>query len=83
MSISFANQRTLTLNDYYSGIRLCSLCGHVQFLKTFTFVLIIVSFVSSLSAFNVDSVTALIQRGPSGTHFGFSVSQHRDRGVSW
>lgn len=37
----------------------------------------------AVSSFNIDIPTAVIQRGPGGTHFGFSVSQHKDRGTSW
>ena len=49
--------------------------------------IIIINLLSSnlilIDAFNIDIITALVQRGPAGTHFGFSVSQHRDRQVSW
>ena len=34
-------------------------------------------------AFNMDLDTALIHRGPPGTYFGFSVSQHKDGRASW
>lgn len=67
---------------------LCGSCGRVksvQFLNTVIIYIVIsvISLWSITDAFNVDTATALVQRGPSGTHFGFSVSQHKDRGASW
>lgn len=37
----------------------------------------------STNSFNLDPLTALVQRGPPNTNFGFSVSLHKDRNVSW
>lgn len=34
-------------------------------------------------AFNVDTQSAIVHQGPSGSYFGYTVAQHRDRGVSW
>lgn len=49
--------------------------------------IIILSILSSstllINAFNLDTFTALIQRGPTDTYFGFSVALHKDRNVSW
>ncbi len=80
-----AIQRIITKNDYW----IKCLCGRrvkcLKFLNTIIiYIVISVIFLSSFTdAFNVDTATALVQRGPSGTHFGFSVSEHKDRGVSW
>lgn len=34
-------------------------------------------------AFNIDTQLAIVHQGPPGSHFGYTVAQHRDRGVSW
>ena len=39
--------------------------------------------VPSYKSFNIDTDTSLIHRGPPGTYFGFSVSQHKDGRASW
>lgn len=50
-------------------------------------IVLVVSLVATLfqvtRAFNIDLDTALIHRGPPGTYFGFSVSQHKDGRASW
>lgn len=50
-------------------------------------IILILSLVSSFlpvaHGFNMDVDTALIHRGPPGTYFGFSVSQHKDGRASW
>lgn len=38
---------------------------------------------SIIDTFNLDPLSALVQRGPPNTNFGFSVSLHKDRNVSW
>ncbi|RWS31905.1 Integrin alpha-PS2-like protein [Leptotrombidium deliense] len=43
----------------------------------------IVVFSSFVNGFNLDIDTALIHRGPTGSYYGFSVAQHKDRGESW
>lgn len=34
-------------------------------------------------AFNVDLASVVVQRGPDGSYFGYSVALHKDRGTSW
>ncbi|XP_046919114.2 integrin alpha-PS2-like [Dermatophagoides farinae] len=46
-------------------------------------IIIISSFNGITNAFNLDTFTALVQRGPTETYFGFSVALHKDRNVSW
>lgn len=50
-------------------------------------IMLLLTLVASLfqvtRAFNIDLDTALIHRGPPGTYFGFSVSQHKDGRASW
>jgi len=74
-------RNTTKKSDFHCGLNVkCS-----TFLNYIIIYLVIsVIYISSFAdAFNLDTATALVQRGNSGTHFGFSVSQHKDRGVSW
>lgn len=34
-------------------------------------------------AFNIDTQSAIVHQGPANSYFGYSVAQHRDRGVNW
>ena len=34
-------------------------------------------------AFNVDTQSPVVHSGPANSYFGYSVAQHRDRGVGW
>lgn len=34
-------------------------------------------------AFNVDVASCIVQRGPTGSYFGYSVALHKDRGTCW
>lgn len=34
-------------------------------------------------AFNLDTLTAYVERGTPGSDFGFDVSLYKDRNVSW
>ena len=40
-------------------------------------------FVGCGTAFNVDTRTAVVQSGPEGSMFGFSVAQHKDQSQNW
>lgn len=39
--------------------------------------------ISTLQAFNIDTHSPIVHQGPAGSYFGYSVAQHRDRGVTW
>lgn len=51
--------------------------------STLPLLLLVLLLPAQIVCFNFDTLTALVQRGPLYTHFGFSVSLHRDRNVSW
>lgn len=34
-------------------------------------------------AFNIDTQSAIVHSGPSGSYFGYTVAQHRDRNTYW
>lgn len=38
---------------------------------------------TTTNAFNIDTQSALVYPGQKGSYFGYTVAQHRDRGVSW
>lgn len=36
-----------------------------------------------VSAFNIDTQSAIVHSGPSNSYFGYTVAQHIDRGINW
>lgn len=50
-------------------------------LLTWAFVLLISK--NPTRAFNIDIQSAIVHQGPANSYFGYSVAQHKDRGVSW
>lgn len=64
----------------------CS-CGKRNNIKCSLIVLVIVQFlgfiIPSASAFNLDLKNPIIQRGETGSMFGFSVAQHLEQGEGW
>lgn len=37
----------------------------------------------TVEAFNLDTQSAIVHSGPENSYFGYTVAQHRDRGVHW
>lgn len=63
----------------------CS-CGKHSFLDVSVIVLFVCIFgyaIPITSAFNLDLKNAIIQRGETGSMFGFSVAQHLDQNTGW
>lgn len=44
---------------------------------------IVCRLVDPVAAFNLDTQSAIVHHGPEGSYFGYTVAQHKDRGVSW
>ncbi|RWS11316.1 Integrin alpha-PS2-like protein, partial [Dinothrombium tinctorium] len=61
----------------------CDFCFCFISKKFIVFTIILLCANALANGFNIDVDSALIHRGPTGTYYGFSVAQHRDRGDSW
>ena len=61
----------------------CS-CGKISNLSVIVlFVLIFGCTIPNVRAFNLDLKKAIVQRGETGSMFGYSVAQHLDQNRGW
>lgn len=49
----------------------------------FTLIIYLGAAPTPTQAFNIDTQSAVVHTGPEDSYFGYSVAEHRDRGVHW
>lgn len=65
----------------------CQLCGKRSYFDNYSvivlFIYIFGCIIPQISAFNLDLKNPIIQRGETGSMFGFAVAQHLEQNTGW